>query len=75
MFSDDITVPYNNRRVLELLLSVPEEDRIKDSVYTMLRNRLDKRIDAATEAIVDVNHTSSRAKREVLYYNVNRFLP
>ncbi len=75
MFSDDITVPYNNRRVLELLLAVPEEDRIKDSVYTMMRDKLDKRIDAATEAIVDVNHTSSRAKREVLYYTVNKFLP
>ncbi len=75
MFSDDITVPYNNRRVLELLLSVPDEDRIKDSVYTLMRERLDKRIDAETETIVDVNHTSSRAKREELYYIVNRLLP
>lgn len=75
MFSDDITVPYNNRKVLELLLSVPEEDRINDRLYTLMRKKLDERIDSAVEAVVDVNHTDSRAKRENLYYIVNKLLP
>ncbi|MBR4881509.1 MAG: hypothetical protein IKU19_06210, partial [Clostridia bacterium] len=75
MFSDDITVPYNNRKVLELLLSVPEEDRINDSLYTLMRKRMDDRIDLAAETVVDVNHTDARAKRENLYYIVNRLLP
>lgn len=75
MFSNDITIPYNNRRILELLLSVPEEDRINDTVYTMIRRNLDDRIDKVTDTIVDVNHTNKRAICEDLYYIVNNILP
>ncbi len=75
LFSNDITVPYNNRYILELLLSVTEEIRINDLVYTEIRTRLDKRIDQAGEAIVDVNHTRKRAIYENLYYVVNNILP
>ncbi len=74
-FSDEITVPYNNRLVLELLLSVPEDDRINDTVYTMIRSNLDARIDEATASIVDVNHTKKRAVLETAYLYINKFLP
>lgn len=75
IYSNDITVPYNNRCVLELLLSACEEDRVNDVIYTEIRNRLDGRIDQATMAVVDVNHTSKRALLEDLYYIFNRLLP
>lgn len=74
-FSNDITVPYNNRKILELFLSVKEEDRIKDTLYTRVRDMLDPRIDKAAEAVVDVNHTSKRAKLESIYYTLNNLLP
>ena len=75
MYSNNITVPYNNRRVLELLLSADEEDRINDVIYQEIRTRLDPRIDEATKAIVDVNHTNKRAFLESVYYIFNKFLP
>lgn len=75
MFSDCITVPYNNRRILELLLSVPWEDRYRDTVYTAIRAELDPRIDEAAESIVDVNHTKLRSRLEMLYYLVSTGLP
>lgn len=75
MFSDCITVPYNNRRVLELLLSAPWEDRYRDALYTAVRKELDPRIDAAAGAVVDVNHTRLRSWLELLYYLVSSYLP
>lgn len=75
MFSDEITVPYNNRYILELLLSVSEEDRICDAVYTRIREQMDHRIDKAAEAVVDVNHTNIRAICEDMYYIANNILP
>lgn len=74
-YAFDITVPYNNRIILELLLSVPEEMRINDTLYTMIRKKLDNRIDAVTNAVVDVNHTKMRAALEATYYYVNTLLP
>lgn len=74
-YSNEITVPFNNRLVLELLLSVSEEDRINDSIYTKIRQTLDPRIDEAAEAVVNVNHTGLRAKLEGLYYTLNTLLP
>lgn len=74
-FSDEITVPYNNRMILELLLSASLEDQENDTVYTEIRNRLDKRIDKAADTVVDVNHSAGRAQLELLYYRFNNFLP
>ena len=74
-YAYDITVPYNNRIILELLLSVPEQMRIDDTVYTMIRTRLDPRIDEVAATIVDVNHTKKRAFFELLYYYFNQWLP
>ena len=75
MFSDLITIPYNNRIILTTLLSASFEDRYKDSVYTAVRNELDSRIDAASGDIVDVNHTKARALKERAYYRLNVLLP
>lgn len=74
-FSNDVTVPYNNRILLELLLSVSEEDRINDSIYTKVRQDLDPRIDEAADTVIDVNHTDKRARRENAYYVINNLLP
>ena len=74
-YSHEITVPYNNRRLLELLLSVPMEDRINDTVYKMIRDRVAPEIDKAAESIVDVNHTKNRAIAEEFYYIVNNIIP
>lgn len=74
-YAHEITVPYNNRFILEALLSVPEEDRINDTVYKTIRNKVNPEIDMACEGVVDVNHTSRRAKAENFYYIINNLVP
>lgn len=70
-YSFDITIPYNNRKILELLLSVPIEDRIHDNVYREIRNLLDPRIDATGISVTNLKHTEKREIAENLYYTIH----
>ncbi|MDD5923654.1 MAG: hypothetical protein PUC88_02560 [Clostridia bacterium] len=73
-YSFDITIPYNNRKILELLLSASIDDRISDKVYSELRQALYPKIDGTGIAITNLKHTSLRAKLENLYYILNKLL-
>jgi len=74
-YSHDITVPYNNRLLLELLVSAPMEDRVKDTIYKMIRDKVEPEIDLACEEVADVNRTKKRAMAEDFYYVVNNIIP
>lgn len=74
-YAFDITIPYNNRRLLELLLGAPVEDRISDRLYAMIRSRTDPAVDAAGVAITNLKHTSRRARLEGLYLALHSRLP
>ena len=74
-YSFDITIPYNNRRLLELMLALPVRDRMEDRLYAMIRAGADPRVDAAGVAITNLKHTSRRAKLEGLYLAVHSRLP
>ncbi len=74
-FAFDITIPYNNRHLLELLLGAPLEDRMADRLYTMIRSRTDPKVDAAGVAITNLKHTSRRARLERLYLAIHSRLP
>lgn len=74
-YAFDITIPYNNRRLLELMLAVPLEERINDTLYAMIRDRANPAVDAAGVAITNLKHTSNRAKLERLYLAVHTRLP
>lgn len=74
-FSHNITFPYNNRLLLELLLSGTQESRVHDLIYAAIRNKMDHRIDDACKIIKNVKHTESRARLENLYYIFNNLLP
>lgn len=74
-YSFDITIPYNNKRILELLLSVPIEDRINDTIYKMIRAKLNPQIDATGIAVTNVLHTHRRAVWEGIYYTLHSKLP
>ena len=50
-YAFDITIPYNNRRLLELMLALPVEARMDDRLYTMIRSRANPAVDAAGVAI------------------------
>lgn len=74
-FAFDITIPYNNRRLLELLLCTPVEDRMTDRLYSLIRQKADPAVDAAGVAITNLKHTSRRAKAENLYLTIHSRLP
>lgn len=74
-YSFDITIPYNNRLILELLVSAPIEDRINDTVYKMIRKKMNPIIDETGIAVTNVLHTDRRAQMENLYYTIHSKLP
>ena len=74
-YSFDITIPYNNRLILELLLSAPIDDRINDTIYKIIRQKMNSKIDETGIAITNVKHTNSRAKMENLYYWITTHMP
>lgn len=69
-YSFDITIPYNNRYILELLVSAPIENRIDDTIYSLIRKTKNPKIDQTGISVVNVKHTSQRAKLEDLYYRI-----
>ena len=72
-YSSDITIPYNNRMLLTLLLSVPLEDRISDKMYTEIRKHFNPLIDETGVAVTNLLHTDKRARMENLYWTIHTF--
>lgn len=74
-YSFDITIPYNNRLILEYLLSASPDDRLHDVVYQKIREKMNASVDETGVTVQNVKHTSSRAKLEGLYYTVMSHVP
>lgn len=74
-YSFDITIPYNNRILLELLLSAPIEARINDSIYKRIRERMNSSIDAIGISVTNLKHTKRREKVENIYYMIHSKIP
>lgn len=74
-YSSDITIPYNNRRLLTLLLSAPIEDRISDRLYTAIRQKMNPAIDETGIAVTNLKHTDRRARFENLYWVLHTKCP
>lgn len=74
-YSFDITIPYNNRLLLNLLLSAPIEDRISDSIYKEIRTKMNARIDETGVAVQNLKHTKNREKLENIYYTIHSKIP
>ena len=74
-YSYDIAIPYNNCKLLELLLSVPLQDRISDRLYMDMRKKMNSEIDATGIHVQNLKHTSNRAKIENLYFCLHSRFP
>ncbi len=74
-YSFDITIPYNNKKLLCLLLSAPIDERISDKVYQEIRNANESRIEEMGISVTNVQHTTRRAIFENLYYIIHSHLP
>ena len=57
----DITVPFNNRKYVELMLTVPLEKRKQDAIPKDLTAYMNKKISDTNILVKDVAHTDFRA--------------
>lgn len=71
----DITIPYNNRKLLNLLLRVPLEDRISDQLHLDMKKLMNRELYDMNIRVVNLNETKARKKLIGAYYSVNSFLP
>lgn len=67
----DITIPYNNRRLLWLLLATPVEKRITDEVHYEIIKKMNSKIYNCGISVVNVKHTQKRAKLERIYLELH----
>jgi len=73
--SFDITIPYNNRRLLELLLSTSIEKRIHDIPHKDIMRVSNKEIADIGISVTNVKHTNKRAKMEKIYLEFHSRMP
>lgn len=73
--SYDITIPYNNRRIMELFLRLPLEKRIKDIPHEDIIRKMNPTIDSLGITIVNYNETKKRMKLERAYFIIHNLLP
>lgn len=69
-YSFDITVPYNNRKLLELMLHTPLECRINDVLHKDIQRLGNKLVAECDISVQNVNHTKLRSYLEGLYFDV-----
>ena len=71
----DITIPYNNRKLLDLLLRVPLDKRISDQHHLDMKKLMNKELYDMNIRVVNLNETDRRKKVINLYYIINTHLP
>ena len=71
----DITIPYNNRKLLDILLQVPLEKRLNDELHLDLKKVLNKELYDMNIRVVNLNETDRRKKLANAYFIVNSKLP
>lgn len=74
-YSFDITVPYNNRKFLELFVNGDFEDKLYDRLHEGIRNATNPKVDEANIHVENVMHTKNRARAESIYYTLHTLCP
>lgn len=75
MLSYDITIPFNNRRLIDTMLKPKLQDRIEDRLQKDIIKINNPEQAALNIDIVNAAHTNKRAIMEKIYLNVNSHLP
>lgn len=68
-YSFDITIPYNNRKIMDLFLSLPLEKRIDDIPHRDIIEFMNDEINKSGINVVNYNETETRMYIEKLYYD------
>ncbi len=75
MFSHDVTVPYNNRQLADMMLTVPLKDRIADRTHIDFTHELCPAIGATNISVKDVAHNNKRMWMDRIYYFITSIRP
>lgn len=71
----EITIPYNNRNLLDLLLRVPLEKRLSDQLHLDLKRVLNPELYDMNIRVVNLNETTRRKRIANIYFTLNSLLP
>ena len=71
----DLTIPYNNRYLLDLLFRVPLEKRISDVHHLDMKRMLNPNLAAMNIRVVNKEETRFRAFALNVIFTINSFLP
>ncbi|MBQ8164279.1 MAG: hypothetical protein IJZ94_00480 [Clostridia bacterium] len=74
-FCFDITIPYNNRNLIDLLLRVQLEDRLSDRHHLDMKKYLNEDITALNICVANENQTFRRKRLLNTIYRINTILP
>ena len=75
MLTNEITVPYNNRALLDMMLRTPLKKRMNDQLHKDMIRHMDKRIEELGIHVVNGNETKKRELIERVYFDINNLLP
>lgn len=73
--SNNITVPYNNRAILDLMLRTPLEKRRSDQLHRDIMDANDPRINKLGIHVINGNESKKRQIAERLYFDINSHIP
>lgn len=73
--SNNITVPYNNRAILDLMLRTPLDKRKSDQLHRDIMDCMDARINHLGIHVVNGNETKKREILEGLYFDIHSHIP
>lgn len=73
--TNDITVPYNNRALLDMMLRTPLQYRIDDRLNKDIIEFMDKQLYDLEIHVVNGNETFAREMFEKIYFNIHSKLP
>uniref|UniRef100_A0A7C3N567 Asparagine synthetase domain-containing protein n=1 Tax=candidate division WOR-3 bacterium TaxID=2052148 RepID=A0A7C3N567_UNCW3 len=74
-FCFDITIPYNNRKFLDILLRTNIQDRISDKVHLDMTKYLNKELYDMNLRVINLNETKFRKFLANVYFTINSSIP
>ena len=75
LLSYDVTIPYNNRRLIALMLRPKTADRISDRLQTDIIALNNPKQASLNISVINAAHTHNRAVLEKAYLTINSHLP
>ena len=73
--TNDITVPYNNRALLDMMLRIPIEKRRTDQLNKDIIRYMNPKLADLNVHVVNGNETKARVLFEKYYFNIHSHIP